>query len=69
MVVYRVLSCVELIPEVLITDFELTVMNAFCFQFSTIVIIGFYFHIGQNLFKKVVVVYLKEQSWRGIGAN
>ena len=51
----------ELKPQELVIDFEKAVMNAFKFHWPNIRIIGCFFHLASNFYKKVCNVGLKTQ--------
>ena len=47
-------------------DFELAAINAFKYAFPNVKITSCFFHFGQNIFKKIVSVGLKEQYKKDI---
>jgi hypothetical protein len=51
----------ELKPEELVIDFEKGAMNAFKFNWPNIKIIGCFFHLASNFYKKICNVGLKTQ--------
>ena len=51
---------IELKPEVVMTDFELAAINSFKYHFPNVRLKACFFHFGQNLYRKIVNLGLKE---------
>ena len=51
----------KLEPKEVLTDFERAAMNAYTYHYPEVKIRSCYFHFGQNIFRKIVDIGLKQQ--------